>query len=171
LGDYAPLCEEERHVRISKFIAQWTSLGLPSARLRNQTLPTSTIVAVEVQPVLEKRLITAYGLRWNLVATEWLLSPTNRRLLGIRAEEVADFYNMPGFYVLYFEHEPVYFGIARKRGLGERIREHLQRRDRLKGKWDAFSWFAHGTLALDRRGVLSAPHGGCEKDALPPILH
>jgi hypothetical protein len=64
---------------------------------------------------------------------------------------VADFYEQPGIYILYGNHGAIYVGITGNPGLGSRIRDHLS--DRLEGKWDKFSWFAYGSLHLDRRGI------------------
>jgi len=118
-----------------------------------------------------KHLIYACGLFWSLEQTEWLPVP-KRRLIGTQGRDVADFYHMPGFYVLYLHGDAVYFGIARERGLGKRIHEHLLPRDRLyKKKWDSFSWFGHGKLSLGEDGIYRPPANACQKDAEPPVLH
>lgn len=52
---------------------------------------------------------------------------------------IADFRHQRGIYILYDDYGPAYVGLTRKRGLGLRLRDHLD--DRLDGKWDRFSWF------------------------------
>ncbi|MHB8614022.1 MAG: hypothetical protein ACYDAL_16600 [Candidatus Dormibacteraceae bacterium] len=110
------------------------------------------------EKVLKVGLVTSYGLRWRLSETEWVPSDVSRnrlRLIGERGpasrRRVANFYKSLGFYVLLDRGMPVYFGIAPKGGLGQRIHDHLK--DGLQGKWDEFSWFAYSNLEPNSKGV------------------
>lgn len=75
---------------------------------------------------------------------------------------VCDFYDQRGIYILYGDYGPYYVGLTARRGLGVRLREHLE--DSHEGKWDRFSWFgfrgvrtAKNTLGL--YDLLGLPHG------------
>jgi hypothetical protein len=53
--------------------------------------------------------------------------------------QIADFRHQRGIYILYGDYGPYYVGLARKRSLGDRLKDHLT--DKHGGKWDRFSWF------------------------------
>ena len=88
-----------------------------------------------------------YGLFWRVDEVAW--SPGSGakgefRLLGRRHKSaatlrLADFRYQQGIYILYGNHGPIYVGLTKKRGLGNRLKDHLF--DDLQGKWDRFSWF------------------------------
>lgn len=52
---------------------------------------------------------------------------------------VVDFRDQRGLYVLYGNYGTHYVGLARDRGLGDRLKDHLS--DHHGGLWDRFSWF------------------------------
>jgi hypothetical protein len=72
---------------------------------------------------------------------------------------VADFRDQRGLYVLYGNYGAHYVGLARDRGIGDRLKEHLS--DRHAGQWDRFSWFGFRRLlaSCDDYGLrrLSSP--------------
>ncbi|MBA2647801.1 MAG: GIY-YIG nuclease family protein [Pyrinomonadaceae bacterium] len=92
-------------------------------------------------------LIKSYGLFWRASEIEWNPGRGARgafRLLGRRGSNLpglrlADFRQQRGIYILYGNFGPHYVGLIRKRGLGQRLKEHLT--DNHKGLWDRFSWF------------------------------
>ena len=91
--------------------------------------------------------VTSYGLFWRTSEIDWAPGKGNRnkfRLLGrVGANRgtlrVANFRRQRGIYILYDEYGPCYVGLTKKRGLGQRLKEHLT--DHLGGCWDRFSWF------------------------------
>lgn len=97
-------------------------------------------------------LVSSYGLFWHRDEAEWEKAEgfhREPRMLGRRGHgprrRVADFYHLPGLYILYGNHGAVYVGITgATQGLGKRIRDHTS--DPLSGKWDKFSWFGYGEL-------------------------
>lgn len=105
-------------------------------------------------------LIKSYGLFWRVDEVDWHPASHSlaadglhrRALLGHRGEirprvRVADFWDQRGIYILYGNYGPHYVGITTTRGLGIRLKEHLE--DRHRGDWDRFSWFGF-------RGVLDS---------------
>jgi hypothetical protein len=108
-------------------------------------------------------LISSYGLFWKRDQAEWEKAPGFRselRMLGRRGHtsrrQVADFYHLPGLYILYGRHGAVYVGTSgagANRGVGKRIHDHVGVSDRLADKWDEFSWFGYGELERNRQGI------------------
>jgi hypothetical protein len=106
-------------------------------------------------------LISSYGLFWKRDEAEWEKAPglhREPRMLGRRGSgshrRVADFYHIPGLYILYGRHGAVYAGtsgVGPARGVGKRVRDHLS--DHLGDKWDEFSWFGYGELERSRNGI------------------
>jgi len=90
-------------------------------------------------------LIQSYGLFWHADQVNWFpgkghsFRMLGRRYWNLPHLRVTDFRQQSGIYILYGNHGPHYVGLARKRGIGVRLREHLG--DEHKGHWDRFSWF------------------------------
>lgn len=107
--------------------------------------------------------VTSYGIFWRQSEIDWHPGKGNKdafRLLGrVGANrgslQVCDFRSQRGIYILYDDYGPCYVGLTRQRGLGQRLKEHLN--DGLKGKWDRFSWFGFWPIngRLDDSGVYS----------------
>lgn len=99
-------------------------------------------------------LIRSYGLFWREEEVDWSPGPGRRwHMLGRRGSNrprlrVVDFRDQRGLYVLYGNYGTYYVGLARDRGIGDRLKDHLA--DRHDGKWDRFSWFGF-------RRVLQSP--------------
>lgn len=104
------------------------------------------------KPQTRNALIQAYGLFWRPDEINWSPGTGNRygwRLYGRRGAtskklQVADFRYQKGIYILYGNYGPHYAGITRKKGLGQRIKDHLF--DRHAGQWDRFCWFGFCTV-------------------------
>jgi len=62
--------------------------------------------------------------------------------------KMADFRDQRGIYVLYGNYGPHYVGLARDRGIGDRLKDHLE--DRHDGAWDRFSWFGFRRVLVSR---------------------
>jgi hypothetical protein len=122
--------------------------------------------------------IRCYGLFWR---AEEVWYPNRRgrfQLLGrLGANQVCDFRDQRGVYVLYDEYGPYYVGLTRAAPLGNRLNQHRQ--DRHRGKWDRFRWFGFapvldmayddGTLALgplEKRQLAEATASIGEAEAL-----
>jgi hypothetical protein len=121
-----------------------------------------------LHPKLVSSLRTACG--GKLSETEFVPSKgsrNHRRLIGQRGrgtrKRVADFYKLPGFYVLIYKGKAEYFGIAPKTGVGQRIYEHLRAG---KKKFDEFSWFGYGNMKPNVKN-LEVP----STEVLPPLTH
>lgn len=104
-------------------------------------------------------LIGSYGLFWRADDVEWEPGRGHRfELLGHRGVNrpgvrVADFRDQRGLYVLYGNYGAYYVGLARRRGIGLRVKDHLS--DRHAGHSDRFSWFGFRTVLKrrDARGL------------------
>jgi hypothetical protein len=104
-------------------------------------------------------LVSSYGLFWKRDEAEWEAADgfhREPRMLGRKghgsSRHVANFYQLPGIYVLYGNHGAVYVGITgATQGLGKRVRAHVT--DRLADKWDKFSWFGYGALEMGRHRI------------------
>jgi hypothetical protein len=87
---------------------------------------------------VESHLIKAYGMYWLRDRIIWKVHP---KLLGYEnpnAQRI-DFSNQIGIYILHDQMGIVYIGQALKQTLGKRLYDHTI--DRLRGRWDRFSWF------------------------------
>ena len=92
-------------------------------------------------------IIQAFGMFWQ---RELVLWSTNPNILGkqqVGADPV-DFTSQIGVYLLHDGRDVIYVGRSIDRPLGKRLYEHTQ--DRLRGRWDRFSWF----------GLLRVTEGG-----------
>ena len=103
--------------------------------------------------------IKNYGLFWRADEIIWnpgrgmgpfqLLGRLGTYLPGLW---VADFRYQRGIYILYGNHGPYYVGLTKERGLGQRLKEHLD--DVHRDQWDRFSWFGFRAIlsSKDERG-------------------
>ncbi|MBS1723123.1 MAG: hypothetical protein JSS66_09250 [Armatimonadetes bacterium] len=101
-------------------------------------------VAVQSQPQdLPARqsglAIQAFGMYWDRKRVDW--SRTTPRILGqqFQTTSLVDFCEQRGIYVLYDHLRIVYVGRATQQSVGGRLRDHTL--DRLRSRWDRFSWF------------------------------
>lgn len=110
-------------------------------------------------------LIRSYGLFWEASEIDWYPGRGHKfEMLGRRGVNrpgvrVADFRDQRGLYVLYGNYGPYYVGLARDRGIGLRVKDHLS--DSHAGNWHRFSWFGFRRVLkrVDDRGLgqLSSP--------------
>lgn len=99
--------------------------------------------------IVNNSVIHAFGMYWERSEVSWTSNP---RVLGrqqVGSSEV-DFCNQKGVYLLHDGKSVVYVGRSVDRPLGRRLYEHTQ--DRLKGRWNRFSWF--GLLSVTDEGNL-----------------
>lgn len=83
--------------------------------------------------------INAFGMYWERDRVVWDKSPW--RMLGQQAlgASPVNFWDQRGVYLLYDGRDVVYVGRTTDQALGMRLKQHVS--DRLKGRWDRFSWF------------------------------
>ena len=86
-------------------------------------------------------LIRAFGMHWDRADVDWNIKNRSPTMLGIQQDgaDKINFWNQVGVYILYNHYQIIYIGQSLKGGLGNRLRDHT--RDRLKGRWNRFSWF------------------------------
>jgi len=98
-------------------------------------------------------IIRAFGMYWQRELVEWQNLP---QILGKQLEEAdsVNFCNQKGVYLLHDGSDVIYAGRALERPLGRRLFEHTF--DRLKGRWNRFSWF--GLLQVTPDGKLIEPN-------------
>lgn len=96
-------------------------------------------------------IMRAFGMFWIRDRIAWRAKPSllGRQQLGADA---VDFSGQRGAYILYDSRDPIYVGRSLDRALGQRLYEHTQ--DRLRSRWDRFSWF--GILKVTESGELEA---------------
>lgn len=82
--------------------------------------------------------IQAFGVYWLRELVHWVRAP---RLLGQQqlGSEAVDVSEQIGIYLLYDGREVVYVGRSIDRPIGLRLYEHTQ--DRLRARWNRFSWY------------------------------
>ena len=109
--------------------------------------PALTPVAQE-EDVQGSYIIHAYGFYWERQDVDW----TSSRLLGSETanSDHVDMSAQIGVYLLYDGREAVYVGRASEDSMGTRLKRHTQ--DRLKTRWNRFSWF--GLYGVDEAGEL-----------------
>ena len=101
--------------------------------------------------------VAAYGLHWERDKVDW----SAHRLLGYdidpAPDQVIDFANQQGVYLLHSWQSVVYVGktTAREGGLFQRLHNHHSRQI-WSGKWERFSWF--GLRRVDEAGnIIDSP--------------
>ena len=108
--------------------------------------------------------IIVLGMFWERDLVVWTRKP---KILGVERDGAnpVDIANQTGIYLLYDFRDIVYAGRTTDSNLGSRLSAHT--RDRLKTRWNRFSWFgfrevnANGTLSqvpdnYESRDVISA---------------
>jgi hypothetical protein len=100
-------------------------------------------------------LINAFGMYWTRNDVLWSLSKPH--ILGKLQEgsTTVDFYDQNGVYLLHDGRAVVYVGRTTEQPLGLRLRQHTV--DRLKGRWDRFTWF--GVYPVREDGALNTTTG------------
>lgn len=110
-------------------------------------------------------IVNAFGMYWQRDSVLWNSKPD---LLG-KQQVGADFVNFTeqkGVYLLYDGRAVVYVGRSIDRPLGRRLYEHTQ--DRLRGRWDRFSWF--GLLTVTDSGELQESSYNLTQDIIISTL-
>jgi len=94
-------------------------------------------------------LIKSFGVYWEREDVAW---NANVKLLGTQTSnsKPVNFSNQNGLYILYDGRTCIYVGLCVNQGIGERLLQHTK--DRLRGRWDRFSWF--GFLSVSENGTL-----------------
>jgi hypothetical protein len=95
---------------------------------------------------------------WQRELVLWSNSPSILGRQQIGADPV-DFSDQIGVNLLHDGRDVVYVGRSIDRPLGRRLYEHTQ--DRLRGRWDRFSWF--GLLSVTEEGHLE------KKEIVPTV--
>ena len=82
-------------------------------------------------------IITSFGMYWNRSDVNWRV---NGQLLGSQHYNAGtvNFWEQTGVYLLYNHNQMIYVGRT-ENALGQRLFQHTT--DRLKGRWNQFSWF------------------------------
>lgn len=90
--------------------------------------------------------IQALGMYWTRESVVW---SRNTKLLGKQqiGADAVDVAGQIGLYLLYDGREVIYVGRSIERPIGIRLFEHTQ--DRLKARWDRFSWFGLSKILDD----------------------
>ena len=105
-------------------------------------------------------IIHAYGMFWNRDQVSWKREPVINGRQHVGADSV-DFCGQRGIYLLHDGRSVVYVGRSIDRALGTRLWEHTL--DRLKGRWDRFSWF--GLYKVSPKGELIQVDANYQVDA------
>jgi len=140
-GDASP------YVRVAPGTFALRGVVSPAAEDPSVSFPTESVTAVATLTTDDvaddvSGLIQAFGMYWERSAVHWQAAT---QLLGRydRKSKTVDFANQTGVYLLFDGRDVVYAGRTGMRQSGEalarRLYEHTE--DRLKGRWDRFSWF------------------------------
>jgi hypothetical protein len=131
-------------------------VGIGLYRLRPKTTGTLT-ATTGVEPKQEEEeeeepetgLINAFGMYWQRDDVLW----EKPQLLGQQqpGSTAVNFGEERGVYLLHDGREVIYVGRTTDQPLWKRLRDHTT--DRLRGRWDRFSWF--GILPVKNDGELA----------------
>ena len=99
--------------------------------------------------------IHALGMFWDRALVRWTSSPAvlGRQQIGASHVDMAE---QRGIYLLHDVRDVIYVGRSTDRPLGKRLYEHTL--DRLKTRWNRFSWF--GLCPVREDGSLGDPTQG-----------
>lgn len=148
-GEYSPFSRVGR----GEYILRRVLTGPPSDAV------AAPRVSEEEEPDVLAGPIHALGMFWSRESVHWRSSP---RILGrqqIGADPV-DMAQQRGIYLLHDVREVIYVGRSVDRPLGVRLYEHTA--DRLRSRWDRFSWFGLSPIRED--GTLAEPTRGHRPD-------
>jgi hypothetical protein len=148
-GDRSPFQRVARGEYILRAAVSTNTPGLPSA------VPASED---EETDVLEGP-VQAFGMFWDRARVRWITTPSifGRQQIGADVVNVA---GQRGIYLLHDVREVIYVGRCTDRPLGVRLYEHTF--DRLKTRWNRFSWF--GLCPVNDDGSLANPRSGHNPD-------
>jgi len=109
--------------------------------------------------------IQALGMYWLRDLVQWKPSPKllGRQQIGALPVNIC---NQIGLYLLYDGREVIYVGRTTKRPIGLRLFEHTQ--DRLRARWNRFSWF--GMYPIKEDGSLSLEIPNIDADSMIAAL-
>jgi hypothetical protein len=156
-GLNSPFARVDRGVYALKSVA--------STPVASNNLPAADPSDVDTSDVEEARLVHAFGMYWERTAIHWSSNPKLMGRQQIKASPV-DFARQRGVYLLYDGRHVVYVGRVTDRDLGVRLYEHTQ--DRLRGRWNRFSWF--GLLSVTEDGQLRESKCALTPDLLAATL-
>ena len=105
--------------------------------------------------------IHAFGMFWDRAMVRWASTPAilGRQQIGANPVDMAP---QRGIYLLHDLREVIYVGRSIDRHLGKRLYEHTL--DRLKTRWNRFSWF--GLCRVSDDGSLGDPTSGQSTEAI-----
>ena len=138
-------------LKIEKNDSPFISVGRGQYFLRSKHVPNNE----DFQEEDNTAIIRAFGMYWERESISWSSSPT---ILGVQQKgaDPIDFSDQIGVYLLHDGRDVIYVGQTTDT-LGKRLKAHTT--DRLKGRWDRFSWF--GLLNVTNKGKL-------ENSQIPP---
>ncbi len=109
-------------------------------------LDTNISEEIETSTVHVSGIINALGMFWERAKVNWRLDP---QILGSQQpdSQPIDFGMQVGIYLLHDSQGVVYVGRTTDQTLGRRLYQHTL--DRLRGRWDRFSWFGLYEIGLE----------------------
>ncbi len=109
--------------------------------------------------------IMALGMFWERDLVDWTKKP---KIFGVQQDGAApvDMAEQTGIYLLYDFRDIVYAGRTTSSRLGSRLSDHT--RDRLKIRWNRFSWF--GFRAVKDDGTLDGSSGSYKLNDVIPAM-
>lgn len=143
--------QEINQKKDDSLIISGNNKGEYSLRSKEDKVPNNEDVQKDVQKQTDT-IIQAFGMYWERDLILW--SSTSPPILGTPSKkkighDQVDFSGQKGVYLLYDGRDVIYVGQTTNT-LGARLKDHTT--DRLKGRWDRFSWF--GLLNVTDKGEL-----------------
>lgn len=141
-------------------------VGRGEYALRELVESDSTIKSDATEAGLEESgAINAFGMFWSRELVLWKNNPLLLGQQQLGATPV-DMGKQLGIYVLFDGREAVYVGRSVDRPIGQRLYEHTH--DRLRGRWDRFSWF--GIYEVSEKGRLNLQRAHVDPDTFIAML-
>lgn len=111
--------------------------------------PTEDSAGVEEEPT---HVVTSFGLYWDRSAVSWKATPHlwgEYQTAGAAKANLTqvDFGPQHGVYLLHDIREVIYVGRTTSGALGKRLSDHTK--DKLRGRWNRFSWFGFRPVGED----------------------
>ena len=132
-------------LKIERNDSPFISVGRGQYFLRSKHVPNNEDFQDEED---NTAIIRAFGMYWERDSISWSSSPP---ILGVQQKgaDPVNFSDQIGVYLLHDGRDVIYVGQTTDT-LGKRLKAHTT--DRLKGRWDRFSWF--GLLNVTDKGKL-----------------
>lgn len=143
-SDFIRVRPGEYYLKQGAFVEE--AIGTPLTT--EEELAEETEIAKAAPELISQGLVKSFGMFWSRDYIVWSNNPKMYGAEQIKSQQI-DFSEQIGIYMLHDGREVIYVGQAIGQSIAQRLFQHVS--DRLKGRWDRFSWFGFRGVHSDGR--------------------